>query len=118
MTRAALTLLLATALAAAGCVSAKGGGQTAASPRPSITVNATPPLAIRGTGFKPRERVTVTVVATGWARKQAVASAGGRFTLRFQSLHPSACAGVSITADGNRGSRAVYRRSPGLCPRP
>ena len=119
MTRAALTMLLAGALAAAGCASAEGGGGSASSSRrASITVIATPPLAVRGAGFKPREHVTVTVQATGRVQKQVAASSRGGFTLRFQSLAPSACAGLSITAIGNRGSRAAYRRSPGLCPRP
>jgi hypothetical protein len=118
MNRAVLVLLLAGALAAAGCANAEGGGSTTASRRPSIIVVAAPPMAVRGTGFKARERVTVTVRATGSARKQVVASSGGAFTVRFQNVDPSACAGLSITAVGNRGSRADFKRSPGLCPRP
>jgi hypothetical protein len=118
MSRSSLALLLVfAALTAAGCASAEGGS-TAASRRASIAATATPPLAVRGTSFEPREHVTVTVRATGWSRKQVVAGSHGAFTVRFQSLDPSACAGLSITAVGSRGSRAYYKRSPGLCPRP
>lgn len=111
-------LLLAAAVTATGCASAEGGGGSTTTRRAEITVAAIRPLVVRGMGFKSRERVTVTARATGWDRKQVVASSRGGFTVRFESLDPSACAGLSISAVGNRGSRADYRRSPGLCPQP
>jgi hypothetical protein len=113
----ALTILLVAAVAATGCVSAQGGGSVRV--RPSLGIVATPPVTIRGTSFKAHERVTVDVVATGGReRKRTVANAAGAFRLVFRGLNLSACAGVSITAIGDRGSRAGSRRSPGVCPHP
>jgi len=110
------TILLAAAVAATGCVSAQGKGSVR--PRPSVMIVAAPPVAVRGTGFKAHERVTVEVMAGGPARKRTVASAIGAFRLVFRGLNPSACAGISITASGDRGTRAEYKRSPGVCPHP
>jgi hypothetical protein len=87
------------------------------SKEPAVIVT-TPPVIVRGTGFKPRENVAVTVRARRWARKQVVASSRGVFTVRFQRLNSSGCAGLWVVAVGNRDSRAGYSRSPGLCPLP
>ena len=118
MAGAALPLLLAVAVGVAGCAGAEERGSHEPSRRPSISVGSIPPVVVQGAGFEPRERVVVVVRATGWDRTQVVASSNGAFTVRFASLDPGACAGLSITAVGNRGSRAEYRHSRGLCPRP
>jgi hypothetical protein len=110
-------LLLFCALAAVGCASAEGRGE-ARPVRVSVSVLSTSPVAVRGAGFKPRERIVVNVVAGVHLRKQTTATAGGAFRLVFGRLKPNACAGISISAVGTRGSRAEYRRSPGVCSQP
>ena len=42
----------------------------------------------------------------------------GRFTVRFASLSANTCAAFGATAIGDKGSRATYKRSPGMCPAP
>jgi hypothetical protein len=76
------------------------------------------PVAFRGTGFKPHERVRVSVYAGGRAAKRVEAGARGGFVVRFASLDPNACSGFFASAVGNNGSRASFKRSPGVCPAP
>lgn len=78
----------------------------------------TDPVALRGTGFKPRERVLVSVYAGVRATKRVTAGARGRFVVRFPDLDPSLCVGFSAVAVGSNGSQASFKRSPGMCPAP
>jgi hypothetical protein len=115
VSRSGLTLLLAAAAAATGCATAAGSGRADAS-RPSVNLAAPAPVVVRGAGFKSYERVTVNVLEGRHARKTITANAAGRFRLAFRTLRLNSCAGISISAVGNRGSRVNYRLSPGLCP--
>jgi hypothetical protein len=117
VSRSGLTLLLSAAAAATGCATAASSGRADAS-RPSVNLVALAPVIVRGAGFKSHERVTVSVLAGRRRRKTITANAAGRFQLAFTTLRLDACAGISISALGNRGSRVDYRLSPGLCPRP
>jgi hypothetical protein len=76
------------------------------------------PVAFRGTGFKPGERVRISVYAGERATKRTAAGARGRFVVRFAGLDPNACSGFSALAVGNEGSRASFKRAPGMCPAP
>ena len=76
------------------------------------------PIALRGLGFKAHERVRVSVYAGERATKRLTAGARGGFVARFSNLDPSACAGFSAVAVGNEGSRASFKRAPGMCPEP
>jgi hypothetical protein len=98
-------------------------------PAPSIAGSATTiqprlrlldadPVAFRGTGFKAHERVRVSVYAGGRATKRVEAGSRGRFLVRFPALDPNACSGFWASAIGNEGSRASFKRSPGMCPLP
>jgi hypothetical protein len=42
----------------------------------------------------------------------------GGFVVRFSSLDPNACSGFFASAVGNKGSRASFKRAPGMCPAP
>jgi hypothetical protein len=86
--------------------------------RPALRLMDASPVAFRGTGFKPHERVRISVYAGERAAKRVVASVRGRFVVRFSNLDPNACAGFGAVAVGNEGSRAVFKRSPGMCPAP
>jgi len=72
-------------------------------------------VAVRGTGFKPHERVRVVVVTRVRKTKRVVAGAAGRFTVRFPRLNSSDCYGLSVTAVGSKGSRASLKVPRGEC---
>jgi hypothetical protein len=76
------------------------------------------PVAFRGLGFKSRERVRVSVYAGERATKRVAAGVRGRFVVRFSNLDPNACSGFSAVAVGSEGSRATFKRAPGMCPAP
>lgn len=76
------------------------------------------PVAFRGVGFKPHERVRISVYAGERATKRLTAGIRGGFVARFPSLDPNACTGFSAVAVGNDGTRASFKRAPGMCPAP
>jgi len=72
------------------------------------------PLRVKGNGFRPRERVKLTVVGTA-VRRWVTASSRGSFVVGFPGLDP--CNGVTVKATGSRGSRAAFNLSQGIfCP--
>jgi hypothetical protein len=94
-------------------------GAAAAGSRPTVRVADAGVLTLRGAGFRPGEHVRVSVVAgTARAAKRVTASAAGAFRVRFPRLSENACAAFGVTAVGDRGSRASFKRSPGMCPAP
>ena len=113
MRRAPVLLAAVSAAAAAAAVALSAGFGTQATPARLRLVEADP-VTLRATGFKPNERVRITVVNDGRVRR-AVAGSGGGFTMRLPGVHVNACAGFSVTATGDRGSRASYKRVPGVC---
>jgi len=89
-----------------------------ATTRPTLRLVDASPVAFRGTGFKAHERVRVSVYAGTPATRRTSAGLRGRSTVRFAGLDRNACAGFSAVADGNEGSRASFKRAPGMCPAP
>ena len=85
---------------------------SSATAHPTLTVMGMNPLAVRGLGFRPSERVVVT---TASARTSVTASATGRFVARFTRIR---CAGSPIRAVGSKGSRAVTRPPKIVCVEP
>ena len=77
---------------------------------------ATDPLKLRGSGFKRRERVRVTVTPTSGAgvTKRFRAKRNGSFTVTFGAVQ--ACGGIEAVAVGRRGSRASFQLSALGCP--
>jgi hypothetical protein len=75
--------------------------------QPALQVLEKAPLALRGTGFVPGERVTVTVTtADGELGRRTRASRLGRFVVRFDTF-VDACHGArKAFAVGRRGSKA------------
>lgn len=70
------------------------------------------PLQIRGTAFKPSERVRVVASAAQVSvTKHVRASSRGTFAVGF-SLSLSHCSGLRVLAVGNAGSRATLKRQP------
>lgn len=92
----------------------------AASSQPArLQLLPTEQLAVRGSHFRARERVTLLVVAgTRRATKTTVAGRAGTFTVTLAGFSSSTCAGFAITATGSKGSRAGVKRPPGQCASP
>lgn len=65
------------------------------------------PLVVRGTGFRPGERVLVLAAARRHGDERVVATATGSFVARFDFAVPR-CARVWIRAIGSRGTQASY----------
>ena len=69
------------------------------------------PVTMRGTGVQTSVSAGFSVGATVGA---TVGSAGG-FTVRFGESAGARCTGFSVTATGDRGSRASFTRLPEQC---
>ena len=103
-------------LVVAAAVAASSAG---ASSRATLRLADSGPVVLRGAGFAAGEHVRVSVVAgTEHAAKRMTARSTGRFTVRFASLSAGACEAFGATAIGDKGSRAIYKRAPGMCPAP
>jgi hypothetical protein len=109
-----LSILAVLAMAAA-LSSATASGQT---PRPSLRLVDDSPVTFRGAGFHAREHVRLVVVGGERAVKSFDAGVGGGFVVRVRGVDANACTGFSATAIGDHGSRASYKRAPGMCPNP
>jgi hypothetical protein len=111
MTRGLALVALVLTLAPGGAAA-----DQAASERARLQVGMGTPLVVRGQHFVPGERVTVTV-ATGQKRaKRTVANGHGTFVVRFRMTFERCSSGFIALAVGNRGSRAMVKRPPMLCP--
>jgi hypothetical protein len=82
-----------------------------------VTVPSTAPVAVRGTGFKSHERVTVTVIAKAAHTRRVTATSQGTFRARFASVSLGYCQAYSVRARGNRGSTAFLKVVPECAPR-
>lgn len=84
--------------------------------RPALRLVRVQPFTVLGTGFKPRERVRVTVVREDRTVVRARgASAAGRFVVSFRELEPRRCAASRVKATGVRGSRAILKLAQPAC---
>ena len=66
------------------------------------------PVELRGRGFRPDERVRLTVHA-GKTTDRTVTSTNGTFDATFSSLRIDRCTGAFATARGSKGSRAATK---------
>ena len=74
--------------------------------RPALAIVDVKPLTVRGSSFRPRERVTLLVVAGKPLTTHARAGAGGGFRVSFP-VRVEGCMAVHVQAIGARGSRAA-----------
>jgi hypothetical protein len=112
MTRLLVLIALVAAFGAAPAAAAPGTTHA------TLRLLATDPPALRGLGFKPHERVRVVVYAGKTTVTRTTATLAGRFTVRITGLGANTCAGFSVIATGSMGSRASFKRAPGMCPAP
>lgn len=106
--RAALVLLLAGVLASS---SESAGG-------PRVRIIDRSPLALRGSGFGPHERVRLSVAVGPRSEFRFVRALGtGTFLLRFPGIVYDRCHGtLKVTAVGLRGHRTGFILQPLPCP--
>jgi hypothetical protein len=100
MKRGLLALIALAALAAPALSAA----------RPALRLIRRAPLEVRGTGFRPHERVTVS---SGSYRVRVRTSSSGQFAAQFPFA--DRCSGGRVIATA-RGQRAVLYVPPVLCP--
>ncbi|HEX7310735.1 MAG TPA: hypothetical protein VF232_06100 [Gaiellaceae bacterium] len=74
-----------------------------------ITITSRAPVVVRGTGFLPSERVTVSASAKSTHRKVVTASRLGAFRVTFRGFSIGYCQFYSAQAKGNRGSTASMK---------
>jgi hypothetical protein len=84
-------------------------GTLAQAATPTLVLETRTPLVVRGVGFAPGERVTVTALTLAGPRRVLVrASATGRFRARLPG--GQACGqALAVRARGERGSVATLR---------
>lgn len=95
---------------------AAGGAGSDENRTPRLRLADAAPLTLRGTGFAPRERVRVTVVAATTRTKRIVAGPSGVFVARFAATAVHRCDGLFAQASGSEGSLARLKRPPTFCP--
>jgi hypothetical protein len=120
--RAAAAAAVLLAVAAAAGTAATGAPAAPARPTPDaatrravLLAQGTTPFRVRGSRFRPGERVRVTVTPTGGRGvvRRVTASRRGTFVLGFPGVH--VCAGVAGKAVGSAGSRAAFSLSAIMC---
>jgi hypothetical protein len=86
--------------------------------KPRILPAGLTPPKIKGTGFKPGENVTVKVLE-GMTKgtKRVRADASGSFSVTLPGLGET-CAGMTVTAVGDKGSRTSFQLSSFACALP
>jgi len=105
MTRLALLLL--------GCLLFAGAAAAASAPPRLVLAARTPTVVVHGTGFHPRERVTVTA---GTAVAHTRATRLGSFTLNT-GVALDRCNGFVVRAVGSAGSVVLLKLPlPGCMP--
>lgn len=107
--------------AVAFLLTAAGVGAGAATRAATLRLVDGDPLTLRGSAFKPGERVrvTVSIQPRRWERRIRAGRAGG-FTVVFQQAHVGdpCTTDFHATAVGREGSIARLKRPQRLCPMP
>jgi hypothetical protein len=98
-------------------VLAFGAAPADASARARVTVVDTTPFTVRGSSFKPAERVALLVAVKSRWQRTVVATSTGSFVARFTGPTIGRCTAYFVRARGNLGSVAVIKVVP-ECPAP
>jgi hypothetical protein len=111
--RLAAAALVSAALLAPGAAAAAPAASLSGAPdavrRARLLPSNDDPFRVRGSNFRRRELVRVTVTALGATTgrtRRVRAGARGTFVLAFPGIEP--CRGVRGRAIGSRGSRATF----------
>ena len=96
-------------LATCAGVAALAGVAPALAAGPAVRVPDLTPLTVRGLGFAPGEKVTVSVAWHGMHTRTAVATPVGTFLVHFWSMDVGGCDVFMVRATGSRGDQALFR---------
>jgi hypothetical protein len=107
LTMRKVSVIALIAVSSIAVASASGTSQ-----KQSLRVIDRDPLALRGEGFKPRERVRVTISAPVVERKLTRATRSGTFRVTFLEVSTTRCDMVRAVAVGGMGSRATVKYLP------
>jgi hypothetical protein len=80
--------------------------------RPQLKLVDRSPLVVRGTGFKPRERVRVELSVVASELRRVRTTRAGTFTVAFARVTVHRCDSVRIVAVGTGGSHAALKLLP------
>lgn len=105
------------AVVALALVLAFGAASAETSARARVAVVDKAPFTVRGSGFKPGERVALVVAVKSRWQRSVVATSTGSFVARFTGPSVTHCTSYYVSARGNRGSVAVLKVAP-ECPPP
>ena len=92
-------------------VGAVATAATAAAAKATVRIVKLSPLTIRGAGFKPAERVTLTLSAGAAGTAKGTASAAGTLTVVFPRAKVTACTAYTLRAVGAAGTRVTFKRT-------
>ncbi len=83
----------------------------AASAKATLKIVKLNPLTIRGSGFKPAERVTLTLSAGATGTVRGTATAAGTITVSFPKAKVTACTAYTLRAVGAAGTKVTFKRT-------
>jgi hypothetical protein len=107
------------ALLAAGCGAAQheasdtGTSSAPASGKAQLAPAGQKPLVVKGTGFRPNEKVTVAAKGIQSQQVSALADSSGSFEATFEKVN--SCDSITVTATGSAGSHAEFNLSQIVC---
>jgi hypothetical protein len=89
-----------------------GVSTAAAATPPRLTLVARAPLTLRGTHFRPLERIRVTVYTPARPIRTVRATVAGSFSVMFTGVYAGRCASLRAVAVGAAGSTASLKLLP------
>ncbi len=92
-------------------VGAVAAAAPAAAAKATLRVVKLSPLTIRGTGFKPGERVKVTLSAGAAGTVRGTATAAGTLTVSLRKAKVTACTAYTLRAVGAAGTKVTFKRT-------
>jgi hypothetical protein len=92
------------------------GGATSTG-KAALKLMSMTPLKLRGTGFRPGEKVKVKLLDGPVQTRNVTASTSGTFMVQMPNLL-SQCQGLTVSAIGDKGSRAGFQFSQFACAAP
>jgi hypothetical protein len=90
-------------------------GAAGAIARATVSVPQTTPFTVKATGFRPLEKVKVTVFYKGAHSRTIIAGNRGAFAAIFPAVNVGTCGTYSVKATGNHGSKATFKRVRPRC---
>jgi hypothetical protein len=83
----------------------------AAAAKATVRIVKLSPLTIRGSGFKPSERVTVTLSAGAKGTARGTATAGGLVTISLSKTKVTTCTAFTLRAVGSAGTKVTFKQT-------